>query len=345
MKSFNKMDAILFVPAIVFMIILVVAFCFQQRKDREAVSLVPAKSMYQVGLLQSENIDSQNRAAAGFFAGLAAKGFIPGRNITLEQQNGAGDNEVLSQMANRFTKSRKDIVLTIGTEATETILSKTKSMPVVAAAVYDFRHLEMSEGHMNLTGMTDFIPVGDQLDTAAHVIPIRRLGILFDSSNEVSMMQLKRIRQAASKRGISLYEVEVSSPDDIGKKAAAFIGHADAVYVPEDDTVAPSLAKLLAVTDPAGIPVIGSDRTMVQQGALISLSIDYYRLGFSAGEMAGTILQGKTLPCDIPVGKQQEYDIVVNMAQATRFHIKLPSDTWQKARKLYLYAGQDPKCT
>ena len=89
-----------------------------------------------------------------------------------------------------------------------------------------------------------------------------------------------------------------------------------------------------------GIPVIGENAEMVRRGALLSVSAEYYRMGFSGGRIASELLDGKKKPYEIGITKQIDPDWIVNMSVAKTLKKELPYDVWQKARKLYLYDGQ-----
>lgn len=90
----------------------------------------------------------------------------------------------------------------------------------------------------------------------------------------------------------------------------------------------------------AGIPIIGEQAEMVRRGAVISVSPSYYRMGFAGGQVAAKLLKGDMIPEDIPIMRQQDPNIVINMKQVNYLNIPLPGDLWQRSRKLYLYDGQ-----
>ena len=107
-----------------------------------------------------------------------------------------------------------------------------------------------------------------------------------------------------------------------------------------DPAVLKNFDAVVKILTPAGIPIIGEQMEMVKKGALISVSPSYYRMGFSGGRIAARLLSGNFLPENIPITRQIDPDMVINMKQADLLHIKLPSDVWQRARKLYLYDNQ-----
>ena len=55
------------------------------------------------------------------------------------------------------------------------------------------------------------------------------------------------------------------------------------------------------VANENGIPVICGEQGMVEAGGLCTYSIDYYELGYLAGEMAVKILKGEADPATMPI--------------------------------------------
>ena len=101
--------------------------------------------------------------------------------------------------------------------------------------------------------------VTGQLDMASKLVSVRRLGILYNPSDPASASQLQRLRNAASRRGIQLYEVALTSSGEAADKTRLFSGHADAVYLSADESVVSALPDILKITDQLGLPVIGQD--------------------------------------------------------------------------------------
>lgn len=309
-------------------------------EERSAVRLPGKQSVYQVGLLQSDDTPEQDRMRAGLLAGLSARGFVPGVNITIAEANGGGSPDMLERQTETFLKGKKDLFITIGTEASRAMVKANSTIPVVAAGSVDMANDPVMKDRHNVTGVSDVPDMQDQLDEMARILSVKVLGVIFNSKEEASPARLAMLRRAAARRGMALYEVNAASPDEAAAKAKAMKGKVDAVFLMEDETVIRAFPAIMEALGKAGIPVIGEDETMVRRGALLSSSEDYYRMGFTAGLMTADILSAVSKPFQIPVFRDGETDLVVNMATARKMGIHLPGDVWQKARKLYLYDGQ-----
>ena len=73
-----------------------------------------------------------------------------------------------------------------------------------------------------------------------------------------------------SYKGIKVEEVTVSNVNDIQQAAQNLVSQrVDAVYVPTDNVVASAMSNLVAITDPAKIPVFGGEDNHVKGGAVM----------------------------------------------------------------------------
>ena len=76
----------------------------------------------------------------------------------------------------------------------------------------------------------------------------------------------------AATKGIKVEEVTVSNVNDIQQAAQNLVSQrVDAIYVPTDNVVASAMSNLVAITDPAKIPVFGGEDNHVKGGAVMSL--------------------------------------------------------------------------
>ena len=104
------------------------------------------------------------------------------------------------------------------------------------------------------------------------------------------------------------------------------VGQVDFIYVPTDNVLASSIPTLVKVTDPAKIPVIVGADSMARDGALASLSVEFYKSGVQAGHMAADILAGKIKPEDTAVQDPEVYEVIINKKNAELLGIKIPDE-------------------
>lgn len=305
----------------------------------EDVLPIAAKDVYSIGILQSDDLAEQDKMTAGVLAALEGEGYSKGR-VKIDIAKAKGNDKKLEASAKKFARDRKDLIIAIGTDSAKAAAKVTKNIPVVGVGVMNFKKDKDFEGHHNFTGMMDTPAILSQIRMAGRCMSLKKLGILYNPSDAAASMQVEILREVAAQKGLSLYEVAYQPDKAAEPQIQKLVGHITALYVPEDTDLLTHFDDIVKVMNGANIPIIGEQSEMVRRGALISVSPSYYRMGFSGGRMAASLLKGDLIPEDIPIMWQQEPDIVINMKQVNALNIPLPGDLWQRSRKLYLYDGQ-----
>ena len=305
----------------------------------EDVLPIAAKDVYSIGILQSDDLAEQDKMTAGVLAALEGEGYSKGR-VKIDIAKAKGNDKKLEASAKKFARDRKDLIIAIGTDSAKAAAKVTKNIPVVGVGVMNFKKDKDFEGHHNFTGMMDTPAILSQIRMAGRCMSLKKLGILYNPGDAAASLQVEILRDVAAQKGLSLYEVAYQPDKAAEPQIQKLVGHITALYVPEDTDLLTHFDDIVKVMNGANIPIIGEQSEMVRRGALISVSPSYYRMGFSGGRMAASLLKGDLIPEDIPIMWQQEPDIVINMKQVNALNIPLPGDLWQRSRKLYLYDGQ-----
>ena len=305
----------------------------------EDVLPIAAKDVYSIGILQSDDLAEQDKMTAGVLAALEGEGYSKGR-VKIDIAKAKGNDKKLEASAKKFARDRKDLIIAIGTDSAKAAAKVTKNIPVVGVGVMNFKKDKDFEGQHNFTGMMDTPAILSQIRMAGRCMSLKKLGILYNPGDAAASLQVEILRDVAAQKGLSLYEVAYQPDKAAEPQIQKLVGHITALYVPEDTDLLTHFDDIVKVMNGANIPIIGEQSEMVRRGALISVSPSYYRMGFSGGRMAASLLKGDMIPEDIPIMRQQDPNIVINMKQVNYLNIPLPGDLWQRSRKLYLYDGQ-----
>lgn len=67
---------------------------------------------------------------------------------------------------------------------------------------------------------------------------------------------------------------------------------------------------------------------------MLPLSVDYYRLGRQAGEMAAKILNGEAKPENMPIETQKDLVVIINQKNAEALGITIPEDIAKNAKMI-----------
>ena len=289
-----------------------------------------------VGIVQLVEHAALDAANKGFVEGLASKGYKEGQNIAYDRQNAQADQSNLQNIAHRFVNNKVNLICAIATPAAQTVANVTSDIPIVATAVTDYKAAKLVKDNAkpgtNVTGTTDMNPVEQQLDLLLKLVPnAKSVGTIYCSSEVNSQLQVDILKKAAAGKNVTIKEATVSNVNDIQQAARSLVGKVQAIYVPTDNVLASAMPTLISVTEEAKLPVICGEGGMVKAGGVATLGVDYYKLGFQAGEMAADILGGKSKPADMAIQAQKEFKAMVNLKEAEKIGLKVPEDVLKGA--------------
>lgn len=301
---------------------------------------IARKEVYRIGILQSDDLPEQDKMLQGVMASLEAGGYRDGKNMKLEIVKAAGSDRKVKSAVNQFVRSKKDLIIAIGTPSAKAAAKVTKSIPVVGVGVLYFQKDKDFEEHENFTGISDYPQVVNQVRMASRFMKLDPLGVIYNPKDEGALKQVKILRAVAEQKQLKLVEIKYNDSEKAGPQFEKLISQVKCVYMPEDPMVLAHFDEMVKIATDAWVPIIGEQKEMVSRGAVLSVSPSYYRMGFSGGRMACWLLAGEKIPKDILITKQHDPDLVINMRQVNALNIPLPGDIWQRGRKLYLYDGQ-----
>ena len=285
------------------------------------------KQIAVVQVMQHGSLDAANQ---GFLDGLKERGYGVDK-ISVDQQNAQGDQSNLKTIASRFKSNRPDLICAISTPAAQAVANEIHDLPIIGCAITDFETAKLvksnSRPETNVTGVNDRGPVEKQVDMGLKFLPAaKRLGLIYSSSEVNSQIQADQAKAHAASLGLTVVERTVSSVNDIQQAAESMVGQVDFIYVPTDNVIASSIPTLVKVTDPAKIPVFVGADSMAKDGALGSLSVDFYKSGIQAGHMAADVLDGKIKTQDTAVEDPEVLEVIINKKSVETLGLTIPDE-------------------
>ncbi len=282
-----------------------------------------------IGITQLVEHPALDQAREGFIEGLKENGFVEGENLEVDFQNAQNDNPTSQTIASNFANDKKDLIFAVSTPSAQAALNATQDIPIVFTAVTDaveaglVKSNESSEN--NVTGTSDAIPVAKALELIKKFVPdVKTIGVVCNTSEINSKLQVDALREAAEKEGIKVIDKGATQANEVNQAVAAVAKEADVIFAPTDNLVASSMPIITKVATENKIPVIGSEEGHVENGALACNGISYKELGKKAGEMAAQILKGEKQPSEIPVTTLDETETIINKSTMETLGIKDP---------------------
>lgn len=292
---------------------------------------------YKVGVTQISDHPSLDNCRNGFIEGLKEEGYIEGENLDIDFQSAQDVPANASQIAQNFASTGKDLVCGIATPSAQALYTACyeKNIPVIFNAVSDpvAAKLAVSETEAmdGITGISDALPVEDQLKLIRAVLPeAKKIGILYTTSEANSVSTLETYKKLAPQYGFEIVESGVGQKSEIPQAADIILSKVDCVSNMTDNAVVASLSVLLEKANAAKIPVFGSEEEQVKNGCIASAGLDYFNLGIQAGKMAARVLGGEKVS-DIPYETLKESKLTVNSGVAAELGITLPEEIVSKA--------------
>ena len=310
------------------------AGCGSEKKETSS----DKQKVHQIGVIQLVQHGALDESNRGFVDGLASRGFKDGVNIKIDQQNAQGDQSNLKTISQRFVNNKVDLIFAIATPAAQIVANETKTIPIVGAAIVDYKTAKLVQSVEkpggNVTGTTNYNPPKRQIDLALKLLPnAKKVGALYTSSELNAQIQVAAMKEYAAQKGLTVVEATITNVNDIQQAAQSLVGKVDFIYCPTDNNIASAMSNIVKITVPAKLPVfIGDEAPVKTGGATAGLSVNFYKLGFQSGEMAADILTGKSKPADMPIASQEDVKVIINKKMAEAIGLAIPEDLAKAAQ-------------
>lgn len=293
--------------------------------------LVELDEEISIGLLQFIQHPSLDQIRQGFYDGMAERGYVDGENISIDYQNGQGNQSDLAMISDAFISENADILVGIATPAAQALANASNGdRPVILSAVSDPANngfiASDEEPGANITGVTDTAPVADQFDLMQSILSdMENVGIIYNSSESNVTATVNQAKEEAESRGLNVVESTITSTNDLASIAEQLAGQVDAIWVPNDNTIASAMDTLIQVTDANGVPVFPVVDAMVADGGLATVGINQYQFGLDTATVVADVIEGADT-ATYPIIYNDKTDLFINRAKAEELGIELPED-------------------
>lgn len=242
--------------------------------------------------------------------------------VKVQYQSAQGNPATAGQIARKFVGDKPDVAVAIATPSAQALVAASKTLPIVFTAVTDPVAAKLvsnwKASGTNVTGVSDMLPLGPQVDLILKVKPgAKRIGMVFSPGEVNSTIVVKELKAELAKRGMSLVEAPAPRTVDVAPAAKSLIGKVDAIYTSTDNNVVSTYESLVAVANQAKLPLIASDTDSVKRGAVAALGMNYYDMGRQTGKIVVRILKGEK-PGAIAPEVGNKLSLTVNPAAAAK---------------------------
>ncbi len=310
---------------------------------------------YKVEVLQITAIEELQEVYDGFLKELEKSGFIQGKNLAVKRtiidfdlENPTLTKRInvyfrIKSEASRIIKEKPDLVLTMGTPVTK--YSKDK---IIAAGIpLEFTALafptavgckSLTEAGPGFTGVTTHMDMKDALKVVRLAFPaIKTLGIV-NSDDSNSITHVEEAKKEGPPLGFAVISKKVGMKDNIvpalnelqKQGAQAFVVPPDPYYEIRNHEKAGELIEFSKINKiPAFSFVI--DRI---PGAILYVGVDFEVIGTLSGQQAVKILKDGVKPGSLPIVRQQNFTVWVDMNLVQAMGMQLPPEVLHIAKPL-----------
>ena len=255
------------------------------------------------------------------------------------------DNSRMPGFIEEIRRTKPDLVYTWGTSVTLGVVGpydtvdptqNITDIPVVftlvAAPVLAKIVRDLKNPGRNVTGVYHVAPTETQIRAMASYRPFKSIGILYNPTEQNSVVVVEEVRDVARRLGFSVVAKPLRL--DANKKVTAdgapemvkelkTQSNVDWLYLPPDSYLGIIAQKsVIPAAMSVGLPAFASTEQLMETGALTGLVSRYHSIGQFTAYKAEQILVNKVPPSKIPVETLTRFALQVRMDVAEM--LKLP---------------------
>lgn len=298
----------------------------------DAGGAASGEGAYSVGIVQLMQHVALDQATQGFQDALTEK---LGDSVKFDVQVAGGDVTNCTAIVTKFVNANVDLIMGNATPAVIAAKEATATIPIVGTSVTDYVAAEAAIVASNDAPGGNVTGYSDMSDIAAHVELTQKLcpdaktvAIVYCSAEPNSVIQGAQAEELYKAAGFATVTLTASDITTISTVVTSACDQADVIYIPTDNLFAENMESVKNIAEPAKVPVITGEGGMAQAGGTASVAIDYYTLGYRAGEMAYEIMVNGADPATTPIGFMTADDmtLVVNEENIAALGLTIPED-------------------
>jgi ABC-type uncharacterized transport system substrate-binding protein len=285
---------------------------------RRADAQPPGKT-YRLGWLSPASAADERLNLDALRVGLRERGYVEGRNITIEPRWADGKTERLDALAAELARLNVDVICTAGSQAAGAAKRTTATIPIVFANVAfpDQSGLVATYAKPggNVTGVAFIGPeYGKRLELLREAFPgLSRVALIYNPENPGSVLALEETKRWAKQMNVTLEPHSFRGPHDATTVLDGILRkRPDAVMTTADPLIASHRASIVAFTVKHRLPSIYPVKEFVVAGGLMFYGGSIPEMYRRAAIYVDRILKGAK-PADLPIEQPSKFDMVINL--------------------------------
>jgi putative ABC transport system substrate-binding protein len=300
----------------------------------------PAKTP-RVGLLLQGTSSSLTSRIEGFREGLRERGYVEGKNITVEQRFDDDREENLPALAAELVALRVDVIVAAATPAVKAAQQATTAIPIVIVHSADPVALRLVTSFArpggNVTGLSSASPdySGKQLELLKEVVPkLSRIAILRNAANPGTAIAFREMQDAVRVLKLSVQSLEIHRTEDFApafKNLAKQRGTGLVTLL--DPLVVSQRKRIVELASENRLPAIYPQKEFVEAGGLMAYGAELTDSYRRAAIFVDKILKGAK-PAELPIEYPTQFSFAVNLNTAKEMGLTIPPMVLARADKV-----------
>jgi len=273
-----------------------------------------------------------------FRQGLRERGWVEGRNLTLDFRYADSRYDRLPALAAELVALKPDVIFAVAAPAIRAVTQTTRTIPIVIETLGDAPSAglvqDLARPGGNVTGVSGFAPelMTKRLQLLRELLPkADSVGILANLANPTSPPVVRATETAARHLRIQLHVVDVRDASELVSAFDRLHRHAaDALVVVSDPMLHDQSRRLIELAERNRLPAVYEQRLFPDVGGLLSYGPGRLDRFQRAAMYVDRILRGAK-PAELPIERPTKFELVINLKAARALRLAIPQSILQQA--------------
>jgi putative ABC transport system substrate-binding protein len=282
-----------------------------------------------VGLLflAAPEADNSQRAVA-FREGMRELGYLEGQTVVFEYRHAGGKPERLSALATDLVRSRVNVIVAVGYQASIAAKAATRDIPIVMAPAGDpvsqglVTSLARPDG--NVTGVALLSPEvrSKRLSLLKEMVPkLTRVAVVVNPAR-----RLTELEPVAARLGMQIEWVEIAGPEMLDALRRG-------IYTVESPLIDGIASRIAEIAREHRLPSVFPFKEAVEAGGLMSYATSFAETQRRAATYVHRLLNGAR-PGDLSIEQANRFELVVNLRTARAIGLTVPPSILAQADQI-----------
>jgi putative ABC transport system substrate-binding protein len=284
-------------------------------------------------------VESLEQIIDSFKAGMVEQGYVEGETITYIYHGAISDTEGLEAEVQALIDAEVDMILSVGTPATQAAYKVTAGMsiPVVFVPVTDpieagiVENLSAPGG--NLTGIMTGQSGAKELEWLKTVVPeIEQVFLPYNPNDAGPSATAEQVRELAPALGVEVVVAETPDRETLLAALETMPEDIDAILVIPDGLLSDYFDDIITASLDRNIPVAGTNVDQLEAGSLVTLGGNLEDIGKQAARLGRQVLDG-TPAGDLPI-EVADYMRTINLPVAEKLGVTISDQNLRLANEI-----------